>query len=313
MQSEPELSRMTSGIAAHCDPDFRGDLGAKGDAYHLPELVMSYRAAKFISAMFASCLAGMPFATVSWGAAPAAEECLAGPQQHTPPGRHWYFRIDHAAKRHCWYLGEEHAKPAQPVASTSSQPATPDVPNAPDVPKAEEAMQPSIANARAELTAPPTVEQPTRDDTPAPATATNAAIAESAMPTTKAPQWVVASRWPDQSDASPSEASPPAQAVPDEPASTTSASPVSDPPPPPIPVGNQVAAAAPSSETPAYSVPKQLAALIGALAIAGIIGAFAFRFGRARRSDLSRVFDETEDRNERIENFFAQMSRRTSS
>jgi hypothetical protein len=305
MQSEPELSRMTSGIAAHCDPHFRGDLeGAKGDAYHLPELVMSYRAAKFISAMFASCLAGMPFATTSWGAAPAAEECLSGPKQHTPPGGHWYFRIDHPTKRHCWYLGEERGKPAQPVASASPQPARPDV--QPDVPKAEEAMQPSIANARAELTAPPAAEQPNRDDTPAPATATNAAVAESAMPVTQAPQWVVASRWPDQSDTSP-----PAQAVPDEPASTTSASAVSRPPPP-IPVVEQVAAAAPSSETPAYSVPMQLAALIGALAIAGIIGAVVFRFRSARGSDLSRVFDETEDRDERIAEFFAQMSRQSS-
>jgi hypothetical protein len=268
---------------------------------------MSYRAAKFISAIFASCLAGMPFATTSWGAAPAAEECLSGPQPHTPPGGHWYFRIDHPTKRHCWYLGEEHGKPAQAVASTSSQPATPDVPPAtPDVPKAEEAMQPSIANARAELPAPPTVEQPNRDDTPAPVTATNAAIAESAMPATQAPQWVVASRWPDQSDASP-----PAQAVPDEPASTPSASPVSRPPPP-IPVANQVAAAGPSSETPAYSVPLQLAALIGALAIAGIIGGVAFRFGTARGPNLARSADETEDRDERIADFFAQMSRRSS-
>jgi hypothetical protein len=308
MQSEPELSRMTSGIAAHCDPDFLGDLErAKGDAYHLPELVMSYRAAKFISAMFASCLAGMPFATVSWGAAPAAEECLSGPQQHTPPGGHWYFRIDHPTKRHCWYLGEERGKPAQPVASTSSQPATPDVPKAPDMPKAQDAMQPSIANARAELPAAPTVEQPNRDDAPAPATANMAPIVESPTPATQAPQWVVASRWPDQS-----EASPPDQAAPDEPASTTSASPVSRPAPP-IPVADQVAAAPPSSETPVHSLPMQLAAaLIAALAIAGIIGGVAFRFGGARGPDLAGFADETEDRDERIAEFFAQMSRRRS-
>jgi len=272
---------------------------------------MSYRAAKFISAMFASCLAGMPFATVSWGAAPAAEECLSGPQPHTPPGGHWYFRIDHPTKRHCWYLGEERGKPAQAVASTSSQPATPDVPKAPDMPKAEDAMQPSIANARAELPAAPTVEQPNHDDAPAPATANMAPILESPTPATQAPQWVVASRWPDQSGASPSDASPPDQAVPDEPASTTSASPVSRPTPP-IPVADQVAAAAPSSETPAYSVPMQLAALIGALAIAGIIGGVAFRFGSARGPDLAGFADETEDRDERIAEFFAQMFRRSS-
>jgi len=167
-------------------------------------------------------------------------------------------------------------------------------------------MQPSIANARAELPAPPAVEQPNRDDAPAPATANMAPIVESPTPATQAPQWVVASRWPDQSDASS-----PAQAVPDESASTTSASAVSRALPP-IPVADQVAAAAPSSETPAYSVPMQLAALIGALLIAGIIGGIAFRFGTARGPDLAGFADETEDRDERIAEFFAQMSRRSS-
>jgi hypothetical protein len=267
---------------------------------------MSNRIAKFISAIFASCLAGMPLATTSWGAAPAAEECLSGPKQHTPPGGHWYFRIDHPTNRHCWYLGEEHGKPAQPVASTSSQPVAPDV--QPDVPKAEETMQPSIANARAELTAPPTVEQPNRDDAPATMIPNNAAVVESAMSATNAPRWIVASRWPDQTDASP-----PAQPAPDKDKPNPTSASAASPPPPPMAVANQVAAAVPSPETPAYSVPMQLAALIGALAIAGVIGGVAFGFGTARGPDLSRAFDETEDHDERVENFFAQLSRRTSS
>jgi hypothetical protein len=262
---------------------------------------MSNRTAKFISAIFASCLAGMPLATTSWGAAPAAEECLSGPKQEAPQGGHWYYRIDHATKRHCWYLGEERGKPAQAVASNSSRPA------APESPKAEEAMQPSIANAHAELPAQSAVEQSNRDDAPAPVIPNNAAIVENAMSATNAPRSIVASRWPDQSDALP-----PAQPAPDKPASPTSASSASRPQPP-IAVANQVAAALPSPETPAYSVPMQLAALIGALAIAGIIGSIAFKFGAARGPDFSRLADETEDRDERIADFFAQMSRRRSS
>src|SRR5262249_57585971 len=35
-----------------------------------------------------------------------AEDCLAGPNGASPPGRHWYYRIDRASHRKCWYLGE---------------------------------------------------------------------------------------------------------------------------------------------------------------------------------------------------------------
>ncbi|SHJ35363.1 hypothetical protein SAMN05444159_0400 [Bradyrhizobium lablabi] len=265
---------------------------------------MSNCVTKFRSAIFASCLASIPLATMAHSAAREAEQCLSGPKQEAPQGSHWYYRIDHTTKRHCWYLGEERGeergKAARAVASNSSRRA------APESPKAEEAMQPSIANAHAELPAPSAVEQPTHDDAPAPVIPNNAAIVENAMSATNAPRWIVGSRWPDQSDASP-----PAQPAPDKPASPTSASSVSRPPP--IAVADQVAAALPSPETPAYSVPMQLAALIGALAIAGIIGGIAFKFGTARGPDFSRLADETEDRDERIADFFAQMSRRRSS
>ncbi len=36
---------------------------------------------------------------------PAAEECRASPGSNTPRGTHWYYRINRADKRHCWYLG----------------------------------------------------------------------------------------------------------------------------------------------------------------------------------------------------------------
>jgi hypothetical protein len=262
---------------------------------------MFKRNAKFVSTVFASFLAAAALATTSCRAAAPAEECLSGPKQHTPPGAHWYFRIDHPTKRHCWYLGEEHGKVSQAVPPNSSLPA------AQDPQTAEDAMQPSIANARAELPAAATVEQPKRDDAPAPAMSANAAIEENAMPAADAPRWVVASRWPDQSDPGP-----PGEPAPDKPDPGASASSDSRPPPP-IPVANQFAAARPSPETPAYSVPMQLAALIGALAIAGIIGGVALKFGTARRSDLSRAAREADDRDERVAEFFAQLSRRTQS
>jgi len=38
----------------------------------------------------------------------AADDCLAKPNEPTPPGQHWYYRIDHANNgRQCWYLRAE--------------------------------------------------------------------------------------------------------------------------------------------------------------------------------------------------------------
>jgi hypothetical protein len=33
-----------------------------------------------------------------------AADCLAAPNVASPPGQHWYYRIDRATRRHCWYL-----------------------------------------------------------------------------------------------------------------------------------------------------------------------------------------------------------------
>lgn len=38
----------------------------------------------------------------------AEDTCLSKPDAATPPGQHWYYRIDHANnKRQCWHLGPE--------------------------------------------------------------------------------------------------------------------------------------------------------------------------------------------------------------
>jgi len=33
-----------------------------------------------------------------------ADDCLAAPNVSSPPGQHWYYRINRATRRHCWYL-----------------------------------------------------------------------------------------------------------------------------------------------------------------------------------------------------------------
>ena len=269
---------------------------------------MFKRNTKFLSAVFASFLAAAALATMSCSTARAAEECLAGPKAHAPQRGHWYYYIDHPTKRHCWYLGEERGKLSRTASPNSSPAATPE--SQPDLQTAEAAMQPSLANARAELPAQSTLEQPNQSNAPAPA---NTAIWENGAPAAQTQRSIVASRWPDGSE-------PISQVIP----APDKSDPASDenstaPTQPPSPTVAQVATANLSSEALAYSMPMQLAALMGALAIAGIIGSVVFKFSPrrpaqvqvdARRPDFSRAVYDADDRDERITEFFAQLSRR---
>jgi len=47
---------------------------------------------------------------------PAADACRAHPGLETPRGAHWYYRINRADKRHCWYLGSAAAAAARAAA-----------------------------------------------------------------------------------------------------------------------------------------------------------------------------------------------------
>src|SRR5450631_395488 len=148
---------MLPGIAAYCDPSFRRDLACEMSR-SLLEMQMSSRAAKFVSAVFASFLLGAPLAVLSPSAALAADDCLASPKKdQTPEGSHWYYRIDHATKRNCWYLREEREKFSQTAAPKRSQSAQP------VSPEAETTTQPSIADARAELPPQRRLDAPIRD------------------------------------------------------------------------------------------------------------------------------------------------------
>jgi hypothetical protein len=43
----------------------------------------------------------------------AADNCIAKPNAAPPQGSHWYYRVDKAGNRRCWYLGPKDAKPRQ--------------------------------------------------------------------------------------------------------------------------------------------------------------------------------------------------------
>jgi hypothetical protein len=301
---------------------------------------MSSRTAKFVSAVFASFLIGAPLATLSHSAAGAADDCLAGPKKdQTPQGGHWYYRIDHATKRNCWYLGEERDKLSQTTAPKRPQSAQP------VSPKTETTMQPSIADAHAELPPQTRIDAPNRDDAFLAAMPAKPAIREDTrdISGTETGRSIVASRWPDSPAADPS-SSDPAPNKRDVVASVNSAPPAQ----PAIQAAGQLAAADVSSQTSGYSVSMRLAAaLMAALAFAGIVAAVLFRFRPTRhpaqakirqrqavswqatdddsillsaepeadvlprRRGFARELDRDGDRSERVAEFFAQLSKRS--
>ena len=52
----------------------------------------------------------------------AADDCLSKPNATAPEGSHWYYRLDRATRRECWYLGPEGRK-VRPRQSGDAQPA----------------------------------------------------------------------------------------------------------------------------------------------------------------------------------------------
>jgi hypothetical protein len=263
---------------------------------------------------------------VSHSAAGAADDCLSGPQRQTPQGAHWYYRIDHTTKRHCWYLADQQRTP---LAQTAA--AKPPLPQ-----DTEAAMQQSVANARAELPA-PRIEQPSRSGEIGPALSADAVRPEdngnAATPGALTQRSLVASRWPDPYSSPPVVIPSPTKRDPG-----TGVTPASQNQPTSVLAAEQFATADVSSQTPFYSLPLQLAALTGVLALAGIIGTVMFRHSQQLQlSEIGNrrgsIWDSTDDdrivlshypgangfargrgqamdRSDRIAEFFAQISRR---
>jgi hypothetical protein len=270
---------------------------------------MQNRTAKFASAIFASLLAGAFLATISHGEARAADDCLSGPKDQTPQGSHWYYRIDHATKRHCWYVRAEGEKPSKAIASTSPPSEKPTAPNA------ETAKLRSIADAHAELAPQTPVEQPNRNDTPDPVPPANAAGMDNTQGSNAGDanmlSSVVASRWPDASGVtsavSPSPVSPTAvsplaaspQPATDHWAANVPSDPAAEPPPA---AADATLATAGSAQGPSGSLPMLLAVLAGALALAGITASVIFKFSDWRRprqilvdARRSTIWEPTDD------------------
>jgi hypothetical protein len=50
------------------------------------------------------------------------EECRAQPDGSSPAGLHWYYRVDRANNRHCWYLHEQGMPVHSPIRATTRNP-----------------------------------------------------------------------------------------------------------------------------------------------------------------------------------------------
>jgi hypothetical protein len=287
-----------------------------------PEVHVPNRTAKFVSALFASLLAGASLTTASHSAPAEAEKCLAGPQGAVPQGGHWYYRVERVTKRHCWYIGDQKEKVARSAPANSSASADP------ASPRKNTATQRAIADARAELPPPQMQTEPGAGMTGqrtavAAATAagtTNQRASVSDTNTQSSPQSsVIASRWPESSGVSPS-ASPASAPAP---ATYQSAATVqADAAPAPAIAPVTLAAADSSAARQTGSIQTLLIVIIGALSLAGLMGSAIFRFasmrwtgGRSgapmRTADIARArtIRTADDPNRRITEMLAQLSR----
>jgi hypothetical protein len=217
---------------------------------------MPNRPMKMLPAILGGILAGLSFTAVSQAAEPA-KDCLTAPGLPTQGG-HWYYRIDRPTKRHCWYVRAEGQAAAAQLASSSAEPAAAPV-AAP--------LQPTVANARAEIVPAAGTAQPNLANGSSMAIAANGANSD-AVPggpqTTDDPSRSLAERWSDHPDANrQAEAAPPDMVAN-----------ITQPPPQPATMKQ-------TGDSANYSIWMLMSALAGALALVGVATAVITNFNRA--------------------------------
>jgi hypothetical protein len=259
---------------------------------------MLKRTAKFVPALFAAVLAAANLTTGTDLRAQATQgsddTCLSSPKGATSNGGHWYYRIDRATKRQCWYLRDEGEKSAQ---APLDSPATPPAATADSAPQQPAPItNKAIADARAEW-----VSQQSRAERNSPAKAdpqTTGAVSAptvqnskpAAAPNVLAPTPISTTRWsdpPGTGSSTPANANPQTAAA-DAPAADQTqdaAEQVQQP------AGAPVAAVAadPAPAKPTASLQMLLLVMAAALALAGITVSLIFRVGRLRARRAMRL------------------------
>jgi hypothetical protein len=223
---------------------------------------MTNRTGNSGAAILLGALASVTLVVTMNGMARAADTCLAGPKGVAPKGSHWYYRIDHATKRNCWYVRAEGEKPAVSQNSSLSQAS----------PQTETPLQPSVANARAEAN-PADVGRPNAGAAePAPPAAVNNGQGSDA-PAADSGQSPVSSRWLERADADAITGSTP---KPDDSGASVNS---------PAPSAAVAPLAAANARPASPSVSTLFLVIVGALALAALFAGIIFRFGTARRND----------------------------
>ncbi|WP_257166006.1 hypothetical protein [Bradyrhizobium sp. SRS-191] len=269
---------------------------------------MTNRTASLLPCVAAAVLVGAAAVTVEFQPASAADECLAKPGE-TPAGKHWFYRVDRATKKQCWYLREDD-RAAQGASLTARKLASH---------RDRTALSSSAADARAEIQSSanqagdeikPTSVVPsaaTRSSTlfppvaafpaaPAPAAAPSVATAPAApAPVSSAPtaeasdaapsDSAVATRWPDSSGTLQAQPAPAPRS-----SSYTVAAATSDAAPADIAasttMSQTVADAAPATSVTGLNdeaARTRLFAFLGAVAVAGFSTSVLLARARAKR------------------------------
>jgi hypothetical protein len=99
---------------------------------------MPKRETVFASAILAALVPVMVLSVGLHHAQGAADNCLAKPNAAPPQGSHWYYRVDQAGNRRCWFLAPEGAWPRQAL---SPKPAPNPPPKRASQPKATATAQ----------------------------------------------------------------------------------------------------------------------------------------------------------------------------
>jgi hypothetical protein len=74
----------------------------------------------FVPGIIFLVVASLSAMTRSGLAESAAEECKSKPDGTSPPGSHWFYRINRADGRHCWYLGPHDKTKARSAVSEAT-------------------------------------------------------------------------------------------------------------------------------------------------------------------------------------------------
>jgi hypothetical protein len=209
----------------------------------------------------------------------AADECLRSPNGTSPKGSHWYYRVDRASGRHCWYLGSEGQKVRSVSERTSQQTRK-------RVAQHSEQAQTSAPAPAVRSAAPPAVAETktvasffsqywsslfSGAEPPQIATVGEAKLAPVPNASRPAPSPVTSNYAQEQDQTDAQDEMPlvwPVLTAAEREAATA-------PAPSSLPVSR-------SGPTPALKSQHMLAILIGALAIAGILMALVYRLGSIR-------------------------------